>query len=419
MVGGANFFLRRRHGLVWTDSLQAQVGFSLLLLVFLAIPAFFLIVQKTYLVIFYLGYPVTATAGLYLISRGKGEAGSIIIILSVYGVILWLSWLIGFADVNPLKWWIISLLPWVMLGGKNRVGVGILSALPIVFSLALPYLFPGPGQLLPAEQHFLRKILGISVALGAFSCIFFLRKYYFESEKLRILENEFYSNALDSIPLPIIIKDGITLDFVFFNQAAQLTYDLNPHGQNSNNTTFSESSAAAVSRLDQDVLRSVTYHIEPDENFVHQSGLHWHFRTYRIPLELKSSGRRLLITVSEDLRAWNLITKKAEENKEQLHMLYHHMPPLLFRFEPAREKLVFLAPPQNLESGNWIELKSMTAEYLHFHLARNSRNDSGVATHQFSLKGREFMLFYGKIPGSDDLSGVMIELGGARQKPLK
>lgn len=410
MGGGANFFLRRRHALLWTEGLQAQVGFSLLLLVFLAIPAFFLILQKTYLVAYYLGYPIIASFGLYLISRGKNETGSVIIILSVYGVILWLSWLIGFAEISPLKWWIISLLPWVMLGNTNRIGVGLLSGLAIVFSLALPYLFPAPGQLLPAEQNFLRQILSISVALGAFSCIFFLRKYYFESEKLRVLENEFYSNALNTIPLPIIIKDGITLDFVFFNQAAQLTYDLNPNSPNSNTTTFSESSAAAVSRLDQEVLRSVTYHIEPDENFVHQSGLHWHFRTYRIPLELKSSGRRLLITVSEDLRAWNLITKKSEENKEQLNILYHYLPPLLFRFEPMREKLTFLSPPQNLESDGWHELKAMTTEYLHFHLTRNARTDSAIATHRFKLKDREFVLFCGRIPGSEELSGVMVEL---------
>lgn len=410
MPGGANFLLRRQKTETWTQNISAQVGFSLLLLVFLALPAFFLIVQKTHLIVYYLGYPILSSLGLYLISRGKRELGSVIIILSVYGVVAWLSWLIGFSDLNPLKWWIVALLPWVMLSGRNYLVLGIMTAMPVVFSLALPHLTTIPTQLLPAEQSFIRQILRISVALGAFSCVYFLRKYYLESAKLRTLENEFYSHALDAIPLPIIIKDGITLDFVFFNQAARLTYDLNPHQTNSNLTTFSESSAAAVSRLDLEVLRSVTYHIEPDENFVHTTGLHWHFRTYRVPLELESSGRKLLISVSEDLRAWNLITRKAEMNSEQLANIYKHLSPLLYRYDVRGERLQFVEPPQNLERETWLALKGDVSDYLQFYLARDASRDGAVLAHRFTHKNRQFQMYGGSSANTGTITGLVIPL---------
>ena len=251
---GTNIFLKRRGGPAWHDTIQAKVGFSLLLLVFLAIPAFLLMVQNRVLLFYYLIYPLTASAGIYLRYRGRDYLSSIIIVLSVDGVVVWLASLTGFTPHSPLTWWILALLPWVMFSEQQRFGLTLMCALPLGLSFAIPYFPPVQSPLLPAEQEFIRQILRISVALGAFSCIYYLRKHYLESEKLRVLENEFYSNTLNAIPLPIIIKDGITLDYIFFNKAAQLTYDLRPAAPNSNSTTFSESCAALVSRLDQEVL---------------------------------------------------------------------------------------------------------------------------------------------------------------------
>ncbi len=404
---GANLFLRRRQAASWIDNLQAKVGFSLLLLVFLAIPAFLLMVQNKYLVIYYLVYPAAASLGLYLRYRGQEYLGSVITVLSVYAVVVWMASLIGFSQVEILNWWILALLPWVMFTEKQRVGLWITSALPLVFSFFVP-LMPAPeSPLLPAEQDFIRQILRISVALGAFSCIYFLRQYYFDSERLRILENEFHSNTLNAIPLPIIIKDGITLDYIFFNQAAQLTYDLNPKTHNSNTTTFSESCAATVSRLDQEVLRSVTYHIEPDENLVHQTGLHWHFRTYRIPLELKSSGRRLLVTVSEDLRALNLVMRKAQENKEMIGQVFHLLSPLFIHFASGIEKVTIANPTEWLVPWQGLELEIIN--YLEYYLPRHPVSGGETrGAHRFPLAGRSFDLYCGQLPHSSDVFGLVI-----------
>jgi hypothetical protein len=404
---GANVFLRRRQTASWLDNPQAKVGFSLLLLVFLAIPAFLLMVQNKYLAIYYLVYPASASLGLYLRYRGKEYLGSIITVLSVYAVVVWMAVLVGFSQVERLNWWIIALLPWVMFTDKQRVGLWLTSALPLVFSFFLPLLQSPETPLLPAEQEFIRQILRISVALGAFSCIYFLRRHHFDSERLRVLENEFYSNTLNAIPLPIIIKDGITLDYIFFNQAAQLTYDLNPKTQNSNTTTFSESCAATVSRLDQEVLRSVTYHIEPDENLVHQTGLHWHFRTYRIPLELKSSGRRLLVTVSEDLRALNLVMRKAQENKEMIGQVFHLLSPLFIHFASGIEKVTIANPAEWLVQWEGLELEIIG--YLEYYLPRHPvASDAPVGAHRFPLAGRRFDLYCGQLPHSKDLFGLVI-----------
>jgi hypothetical protein len=404
LSSGANLFLRRRRMPSWHDSIQAKVGFSLLLLVFLAIPAFLMMVQNKYLMFYYLIYPAAAATGLYLRSRGRDYASSFIIVLSVYGVVLWMASLVGFSRVTRLNWWVIALLPWVMFSERQRIGLWLTATLPILFSFLIPYLPTTVSPLLPAEQEFIKQILRISVALGAFSCVYYLRQHYLESERLRVLENEFYSNTLNAIPLPIIIKDGITLDYVFFNQAAQLTYDLKPAQQNSNATTFSESSAAMVSRLDQEVLRSVAYHIEPDENLVHQTGLHWHFRTYRIPLELKSSGRRLLIAVSEDLRALNLVMRKAQENKEMLGQILHLISPLLVRYSFVTERLTLLNPPESPNAADEVWT------YLEYYLARTSATERLLATHRFQLSGRIFLLYYGPLPDSPDLGGLVVEL---------
>lgn len=404
---GANLFLQRRHAPSWLDSIQAKVGFSLLLLVFLTIPAFLLMVQNRYLLWYYLIYPISASLGLYLLSRGKQYIASLIIVLSVYGVVVWLFSLIGFTPVVHLKWWIIALLPWVMFNEKQQAGLWFTSALPVAFSFVAPFLQSGGSVLLPAEQDFIRQILRISVALGAFICIYFLRQHYYASERLRVQENEFYSNTLNAIPLPIIIKDGITLDYVFFNQAAQLTYDLNPKVKNNNTTTFSESCATTVSRLDQEVLRSVTYHIEPDENLVHQTGLHWHFRTYRIPLELTSSGRRLLVTISEDLRALNLVMRKAQENKEMIGQVFHLLSPLFFHFALGIEKVTIATPAEWLKPWQGLELEIIS--YLEYHLPRHPMGtDDRAAPHRFPLAGRTFDLYYGALPQSGDIFGLVI-----------
>ncbi|MBX3721235.1 MAG: hypothetical protein KF713_05290 [Turneriella sp.] len=404
---GANLFLQRRHAPSWLDSIQAKVGFSLFLLVFLAIPAFLLMVQNKYLVLYYLIHPAIVSFGIYLLYRGKQYIGSLVIVLSVYAVFAWMASLVGFSQLTPLNWWIIALLPWVMFTEKQRAGLWFTTALPVVFSFALPYMPAGDSRLLPAEQDFIRQILRISVALGAFCCIYFLRSLYYQSERLRLQENEFYSNTLNAIPLPIIIKDGITLDYVFFNQAAQLTYDLNPKVKNNNTTTFSESCATTVSRLDQEVLRSVTYHIEPDENLVHQTGLHWHFRTYRIPLELKSSGRRLLVTISEDLRALNLVMRKAQENKEMIGQVFHLLSPLFFHFALGIAKVTIATPAEWLKPWQGLELEIIS--YLEYHLPRHPiGTDDRAAPHRFPLAGRTFDLYYGALPQSGDIFGLVI-----------
>lgn len=410
MPGTTRFLLAQRTDRQWTDAIPVKVGFSLLLLVILAVPTFLLLVQNSKLILYYLLYPPVPAFGLYLRYRGYEYLSSILIVVSVYAVVTWMAWLAGFDRVGLLSWWIIALLPWVMFSQKQRAGLTILTTLPVAFSFFVHYLPHYESPLLVAERDFMLQILRISVGLGAFSCIYFLREKLHETEKLRVLENEFYHDSLHAIPLPIIIKDGITLDFIFYNQAAQLTYDLKRDGVNSNASTFSTSCAAAVSRLDQEVLRSVTYHIEADENLVHQTGLHWHFRTYRIPLELKSSGRRLLIFVSEDLRAIDHAIRKAQKSGEILDHVYHLMSPVLFRFDVSAGKISFMKP--ETLSVPATDLSGEMQNYLQYYLSRNHSIASATpGQHSFTLDNRAFNLFFGYLRAGSELTGVLTESG--------
>ena len=408
MFHETRFLLSKRPRHTWTDALQVRVTFALLLLVVLAIPTFFLLVQNTRLIFYYLIYPPFVGLGLYLRYKGYTYLSGFVICLSVYAIVAWLAWLAGFDRVTHLSWWIISLLPWVMFSREQRFGTAIMTLVPVAASLATPYLPPHDSPLIAAEREFVLQILRISVALGAFSCVYFLREKLFEAEELRVLENEFYHDTLHAIPLPIIIKDGITLDFLFFNKAAQLTYDLKPGVVNSNDTTFSDASATAVSRLDKEVLRSVTYHIEADENLVHQTGLHWHFRTYRVPLELKSSGRRLLICVSEDLRAIDHVLQKAQKNHEMLSHVYHVLSPLLFRFELGSNRLSYISPESHPQAEE--EIPEELCRYLEYHLPRHHTQASEKpGYHHFSLGERAYDLFYGYLSGGQELTCIVIE----------
>lgn len=413
MPGTTRFLLTKRSERQWTDAIQVKVGISLLLLVILAIPTFLLLLQNSILLLYYSFYPVLTAFGLYLRYRGYEYLSSVMIVLSVYAVVTGLAWLAGFDHVSLLSWWIIALLPWVMFTPKQRAGLTLMTLLPVVFSFILPHIPHYQSPLLPAEREFVLQILRISVALGAFSCVYFLREKLHESEKLRVLENEFYHDSLHAIPLPIIVKDGITLDFIFFNEAAKLTYDLKLGMPNSNATTFSASCAASVSKLDQEVLRSVTYHIEPDENLVHQTGLHWHFRTYRIPLELRSSGRRLLINVSEDLRALDHVLRKAQKNGEILDHVYQLISPVLFRFDISAERISFVAPDTLTAPAP--QLSAELGNYLQYYLSRNHlAATTTLVHHSFSLGNRSLDLFFGYLSGGSELTGVLTE---ARKAP--
>lgn len=408
MPGTAKFLLSTRSKRLWMDSIQVKVGWSLLLLVILAIPTFLILVHNRTLIFYFLIYPPTVAFGLYLRYRGYEYLSSFVIVLAIYGVVAWLAWLAGFDRVTNLSFWIIALLPWVMFTRAQRTGLALLTLLPVLFSFIVQYLPLYDTPLLPAERDFILQILRISVAVGAFSCVYFLREEYHEAERLRILENEFYRNTLNAMPLPIIIKDGITLDYVFFNQAAQLTYDLRPGAPNTNVTTFSESCAAAVSRLDREVMRSVAYHIEPDENLVHQTGLHWHFRTYRIPLELRSSGRRLLINVSEDLRALDHVMRKTQNDNEVLDHLYRLIAPVLFRFDISSEKIALIEPGKTERATE--ALSEELAKYLTYYLSHNHATaTSNTGYHRFPLGNRVFDLFFAYSIGTDELTGVVIE----------
>jgi PAS domain-containing protein len=408
MKSAAGIFLERRAIQAWHDKVEARVSIALLLLVFLAIPTFLLLIQNSIFILYYLVYPPLCAAGIYLMSRGKAYLGSIVVVFSVYLVVAFMSWLIGFGQVHQLKWWIIALLPWVMFSESRRLTIIVMTLIPVFFSLVLRYLPNWESPLLPAERVFIRHILSMSVALGGFSALYFMRRQYFATERLRRLENEFYSNTLDSIPLPIIIKDGITLEYVFFNSAAQLTYDLRPDVRNSNVTTFSETSATAVSRLDQEVLRSVTYHIEPDENLVHTTGIHWHFRTYRIPLELESSGRRLLITISEDLRALNLAIRRAEETRELTARVFNALSPLVARYDIKARRVTVLNPPEWLHA--WTQLESDMKAYLEFNLAAKNFTEPGFRrSEQFVLAGRNFELYLLVAAPATDVTCIVFE----------
>jgi hypothetical protein len=401
MSQDARIFLSEIRPQQWFETVPARVSFSQLLLVFLAIPTFLLLVHDSRLLLYYAIYPVTTLFSLYLRYRGKEYLSSLVMICSVYGVVLWLCWLIGFSQVHELQLWIIALLPWVIFSDKYRLTIVILSLLPVIFSLLMKYLPELSSPLFPAERGFVSQMLDFSVALGALSCVYYLRQQATTNEQKRLLENEFYANTLNSIPLPIIIKDGITLDYILYNRAAAMTFDLKPDCRHSNQTTFSEACAAAVSRLDHEAMRSVSYHIEPDENLVHQTGLTWHFRTYRIPLELKS-GRRLLITVSEDLRAIDLMLRRAEQAHTTLTAIISLLSPMLLRYERKSMKV-------NVAESNPGEIPSDILAYLEFFFSRNQPQTAG-GQHTFQLGGQRFLLCYGPIPRQEDLHAIIIKL---------
>jgi len=373
----------------WHSKVHARVGITLVLLVFLAIPTFFIILQKSQLVYYYLLYPAFASLGLWLMARGKSYVGSIVLVLSIYGVVMWLSWHIGILEVNRLKWWIIALLPWVMFDESRRITTFFLSALPVVFSFFTHYLPINHAMLLPAEQDFLRQILRVSVAIGAFSCIYFLRKAYYEAHRTQSVQSEFNTRILDAIPLPLIIKDGITLEYIFFNEAAQLTFDLKKKILNTNHTTFSPETAASITRVDHEVLKTGGYHVKPDETFLHTTGIQWMFRTYRIPVELKASERRLLIFIAEDLLALDLVTRRAAQDRASLDEIRGFLNPVLFHFTPETGALSFPLSENDLRES---AAEKILGEYLEFTLTRLSA-ENGNPMQSFSLSGRTYRMF--------------------------
>lgn len=393
----------------WHETVAARVSFSLALLVFLAIPTFVLLVNDTSLLLYYSLYPVLVAFSLYLRYRRYDYWASLTMTLSVYGVVSWLAWLTGLSRVSELELWIVALLPLVLFDSSSRLTTGFLAVLPVGFSFSLGFLPPLHSPLLPAERDFIAQMLKISVAMGAFSCVYYLRRQYIAANEKRSLENEFYSHTLNSIPMPIIIKDAITLDYVFYNDAAAMTFDLRPGLRHSNQTTFSESCAAAVSRLDYEVLRSVTYHIEPDENLVHSTGLTWHFRTYRIPLELKSNGRRLLVTVSEDLRAVNLLLRRAEETQKLLNQVMELSAPLLVRYDHRQRKV------HTVEAGSPPSGHAELGAYLEFFFSRNPISTTGQ--HLFQLGAQRYLLFYGQ-GGAGGVEGMVIALHGEHTQEI-
>lgn len=386
----------------WHDAVSARVGISLLLLVVLIVPGFLLILQNSRLVLYFLFYPLAAALGLWLIAKGQTYAGSLVLVLSVYGVVTWIAWHIGFGDVNKLKWWIIALLPWVLFNEKNKATILLASALPVGFSFLSFWMPPPPDYLSPGEREFMRQILRSSVALGAFSCIFFLRQAHVNSERQRKLDNEFYLHTFEAIPLPLIIKDSITLEYVFYNQAARLTFDLQDGQLNTNQTTFAESTANAVSRLDFDVLRGAAYHIEQNESFLHTTGINWYFRTYRIPLELKSSGRRLLIMVSEDLHALELTTRKAESEKVKLSRLQRLLQPLQFVYDADTQQL-------DITEDGRPSTNQGIRDYLTYYLPRLAKG-AVVSVHAVMLAGEKYQIFLESAETPNILTGVIIAL---------
>ncbi|MBS0618907.1 MAG: hypothetical protein JSR44_12010 [Spirochaetes bacterium] len=396
--------LSAQRSLLWFDTLQAKVGFILLLLVFLAIPAFFLMVKNTMLVVYYLAYPVFSIFGLYLRARGREYLANTVTVTSVFGVVAWLAWLADMKYISPLSWWILTLLPWVMFTDKQRFGLFFYSALPLAWSFIALHVQLPTSPLLPAEREFTREILNLSVGLGAFSCIFFLRRQYLQSEESRQTEADFYTDTLHAIPLPIIIKDGITLDYLFFNEAARMTYDLNRNKLNTNATTFSASCSAAVSRLDHEVLRSITYHIEANENLVHQTGIHWHFRTYRIPLESKDNGRKLLIAISEDLRALDVVLRQAERNHKSLDAICRLMHPILFHYDLRENQLQFDEP---LANEGRSAIHPALARYVEYYVPRLTQHLPITTLHRFSVEDGDYIMFHAFVRERQQFSGVI------------
>ncbi|HRP68761.1 MAG TPA: hypothetical protein PLY93_04460, partial [Turneriella sp.] len=284
----------------WFDDVASKVTLALFTLIVLAIPSFFLILQNKYLLLYYIAYPTTMGLALYLRTLKKECLSSIVTIIGVYGVVVWLAVLVDIKSISYLVWWIISLLPWVLFTEKQRVWLLLTAALPILFSFLSTSIPLPQSPILPAEQDFLRQMLHISVALGAFSCIYFLKSALNQSEKQRTLENELYNLCFNSIPLPVIIKDAITLEYIYFNTAAQMTFGLSQDRLYSNAILFSESCATHISLLDRDTLKTMAYHIESEERLEYiNSEIYWRFRTYRIPLLLQESRRRILLTVYE------------------------------------------------------------------------------------------------------------------------
>lgn len=391
----------------WFTSVPALVSFVLLSLVILIIPIALLLVHTSWVLLWYAGYPLLIALSLFLRYKKFYYFSSILAIVGVYGILVWLMWLMGFEKATPLMCWVVALLPWVLFDDERTVTAIFLSAFPVAFSFVVHDLPKGERILFPAEQELVKQILNISIALGAFSCIYALRRQYWRLKKRRSIESEFYSTILDSIPLPIIIKDGVTLEYVYFNEAAELTYDLARGSIQSNKTTFAEASATAVSTLDREALRSVSFHLEGEESLVHQTGLVWKFRTYRIPLQIQSSGRRLLVTISEDLRAMQLLMEQAEENRAFTQKMTHLLLPLVLRFDPLTQHLAVLRSLHPRFENNF--LRQSVINYIEERFVEQGI-PSAATQHLFQIDGARYIVFYGKLPQSEDCHAVVLAL---------
>ncbi|MBV6493130.1 MAG: hypothetical protein LDLANPLL_01145 [Turneriella sp.] len=281
------------------DSIAIKVTFALFTLILLAIPSFFFIFKNISLLAYYAVYPLLLTLGLYLRFRKKEYLSGLVTIVGVYAVVFWISILSNIQQTSHLMWWIISLLPWVLFTDRQKVGLVVTALLPIVFSFFIGEINLPKSPLVPAEQDFVRRLLYISVAVGAFACIFFQRQSLSAIEHARAEENDFLVTAFETIPFPILVKDGITLEIISFNSAAKDIFGLSPEKTYSNTDIFTARSAAAVSVLDNETMQSMAYHVEEKEHLESISGMHLYLRSSRIPLILKKSGRRLLFWVFE------------------------------------------------------------------------------------------------------------------------
>ncbi|MCX7633357.1 MAG: PAS domain-containing protein [Turneriella sp.] len=380
--------------------MASRISFVLFILVAAMLPGFLLVIQDRSLFFYYLVYPAAITYSIYLRYRQHTYAANLLLVIAINAVVVWLIWLSNPQRNEPLRLWILSLLPWVIFEEPLSFTLVFCSLVPVIISLLLSTIELKQSPLLPAEQDFVRQMLGISLAVGAFASIYFLRRQFFRAKQDLTLERAFYLYALNTIPLPIIVKDGITLDFVFWNRAAALTFGLPEERRVSNYTLFTDWCAAAISQLDHEVLRGESVHIEPEEHLMDKNGVAWHFRTYRVPLRLPGTGRKLLLSISEDLRAINKLLQHAEEVQKILSGFVALAQPIFVRYGIAGQELEFM---------HWGAAPAATdAEFNRYLVSFFSALQEANGRHRFQIAGQDYLLFYGKTTEKSTIAGIII-----------
>jgi len=309
---------------------------------------FFALINRFDLLGYYAIFPPLVILAFIFHLKGRTYLSSLLLVLSTYAVYVWFSWLLHFSHYLILHWVVVAVMPFVIFSLSRWKTIGILSLSAISMLVIFSWLRKNTqSSLFEGEQARLFDLLTLVTGLGAFMFVFFLKRDYEGKYRQLNEEQSFFQQMFDSIPLPIIIKDGITLEYLYYNTAAELTFGI-PHGDKiTNNDVFISLSASSISQLDRQTLLKGGTSLQQEEIMVMKDGLQWTFRSYRLPLTVSFLKRTFLLHMTEDLHA-STFNQKKQARLDALNLVFEKFPLLVFKIDFAKDQIEFLTQSSQL-----------------------------------------------------------------------